>query len=257
MYFSAYLDARSIVFQYSFGKDCNVLGSAEEAASLRKNLTQLLRGVKVAKHFHLFFWAIKRLPLAIARHMVPPGVRNMRDLTTVSAATHQAKAPSPSTDIKRYRAFEARSIVSFPTPQIPIRLMSDPYFMIYAIIPIFLHRKRFLCDSNRRGRCWSWPVSSILHQYTQRHVPFFLSFFLFFFQSAYVRVLTRDVNLQQRNRPRKPSQFPTFTSSNSLTSCQDYVRSFKKSHPTLLLLSFSDCPTLQGSATKAIALRLA
>lgn len=75
--------SRSVVFQYSFGKPSNVLGNAEEASLLRRNLTQLLRGVKVSKHFHLLFRCIRLLPLSISRHLVPPGVQNMAELAVV------------------------------------------------------------------------------------------------------------------------------------------------------------------------------
>ena len=80
---------RSIVFQYSFGKDSNVLGDVREAAILRKNLTQLLRGVKVTKHLHLLFRCIKSLPVSIAKYMMPRGVKNMNDLTIVSVQSIQ------------------------------------------------------------------------------------------------------------------------------------------------------------------------
>ncbi|KAK0507631.1 hypothetical protein JMJ35_010154 [Cladonia borealis] len=76
-----YALARDVVFQYSFGKDSNVLGDVGEAAILRKNLTQLLRGVKVTKHLHLLFRCIKSLPVSIAKYIMPRGVRNMKDLT--------------------------------------------------------------------------------------------------------------------------------------------------------------------------------
>jgi hypothetical protein len=71
------------VFQYSFGKDSNVLGSAGDAAILRKNLTDLLLGVQVAKHFQLLFRMINTLPISIAKYFIPPGVKNMRELVMV------------------------------------------------------------------------------------------------------------------------------------------------------------------------------
>ena len=71
------------MFQYSFGKDSNVLGNLENAASLRRNLNQLLQGVKATKHFHSFFRIIKTMPISLSRWLIPPGAKNMRDLTMV------------------------------------------------------------------------------------------------------------------------------------------------------------------------------
>lgn len=71
------------MFQYSFGKDSNVLGNARDAAILRKNLTDLLLGVQVAKHFQLLFNVINKLPISVAKHFIPPGVKHMRDLVIV------------------------------------------------------------------------------------------------------------------------------------------------------------------------------
>ena len=75
----------SVVYQYSFCKPSNVLGNAEQAALLRRNLTELLRGVKVSKHFDLLFKAIRHLPLSLSRHLLPAGVKNMAELAVVGS----------------------------------------------------------------------------------------------------------------------------------------------------------------------------
>ena len=78
---------RSVVCRYSFRKPSNVLGGAEEAALLRKNLTQLLRGVKLSKHFYFLFQGIRLLPLRLSRHMVPAGAKNMGELVVVGSTS--------------------------------------------------------------------------------------------------------------------------------------------------------------------------
>lgn len=60
------IDFHSIVFEYSFGKESNILTSPENAASVRSNLTGLLRGAKLYKHFRKFFWAVNKLPISIS-----------------------------------------------------------------------------------------------------------------------------------------------------------------------------------------------
>ena len=41
----------SIVMQYSFGQDDNLLGDEDKIATLRKNIADLLLGVKFSQHF--------------------------------------------------------------------------------------------------------------------------------------------------------------------------------------------------------------
>lgn len=74
----------SVVFQYSFGKQSNVLGDIEEASKLRHNLTHLLRGVKISKHFPLLPRLMKVLPPSVAHLIAPEGTKNMNNLVQVS-----------------------------------------------------------------------------------------------------------------------------------------------------------------------------
>ena len=74
----------SIVMQYSFGQDDNLLGDESKAATLRKNITDLLLGVKVSQHFPWIFAFLNQLPFFIAKHIMPPGALDMLAFSKVS-----------------------------------------------------------------------------------------------------------------------------------------------------------------------------
>ena len=74
----------SIVVQYSFGRDDNLLSDEMRAEKLRANISDLLKGVKVSQHFPWIFAALDALPFSIAKHIMPPGALDMVEFSRVS-----------------------------------------------------------------------------------------------------------------------------------------------------------------------------
>ena len=74
----------SVVFQYSFDRDCNLLGNMQEASTLRQNLTELLRGWKIKGIFPWISEGLESLPSYLGRTIPPPGAKNMMNLRDVS-----------------------------------------------------------------------------------------------------------------------------------------------------------------------------
>ena len=77
------LTSFSIVVQYSFGQGDNLLGDESKASILRKNISELLLGVKISQHFPWILDALNTLPFFIARHFMPPGALDMRSFSEV------------------------------------------------------------------------------------------------------------------------------------------------------------------------------
>lgn len=74
----------SVVSQYSFGHDDDLLGDPDRASSLRAHLSELLLGVKFNQHFPWIVDMLETLPMALAKHIMPPGVLDMKEFSTVS-----------------------------------------------------------------------------------------------------------------------------------------------------------------------------
>ncbi|KAL8713856.1 MAG: hypothetical protein Q9220_002001 [cf. Caloplaca sp. 1 TL-2023] len=139
-----YALARDIVFEYSFGKPSHFLDSEHEAATLRRNMTQLLQGVKISKHFHSFFQFTKLLPAVIARHFISPGVQSMRELASMikeaidEVLTNDENAPKtpPSTSPRKEKPSIICSLLPsplLPPPEkSPSRLASESTMLILA-----------------------------------------------------------------------------------------------------------------------------
>ncbi|KAK3174712.1 hypothetical protein OEA41_001958 [Lepraria neglecta] len=70
--------ANDVVSQYSFGHDNDLLRDPIRAASLRANLSELLLGVKINQHFPWIVETLELLPMALAKHIMPPGVLDMK-----------------------------------------------------------------------------------------------------------------------------------------------------------------------------------
>lgn len=82
--------ARDVVFECAFGGKSTFLEDEGTAAELRANMTGLLLGVKIAKHFHVLFEAIKLLPASVGAYFSPRAAKNMRDLAlTVDEAIRE------------------------------------------------------------------------------------------------------------------------------------------------------------------------
>ena len=75
----------SVVLQYSFGHDNDLLGDPVRASILRANLSELLLGVKFNQHFPWIVDMLEKLPTALAKHIMPPGVLDMKEFSTASS----------------------------------------------------------------------------------------------------------------------------------------------------------------------------
>lgn len=73
----------SVVSNFSFGHDDNLLGDAVRSASLRDNLSKLLLGVKFNQHFPWIVDGLELLPVALGKSLMPPGVLDMMEFSTV------------------------------------------------------------------------------------------------------------------------------------------------------------------------------
>ncbi|KAL9091072.1 MAG: hypothetical protein Q9165_004999 [Trypethelium subeluteriae] len=73
-----YALANDIVMRYSFGHDDNLLDDEQKAGTLRKNISELLLGVKVNQHFPWIVATLDSLPFFIAKNIMPPGVLDMK-----------------------------------------------------------------------------------------------------------------------------------------------------------------------------------
>jgi hypothetical protein len=82
-----YSNIPSIVMQYSFGQDDDLLEDEENAGKLRKNISDLLLGVKVNMHFPWIISALNSIPFFIAKHIMPPGALDMKTFSDVSFAS--------------------------------------------------------------------------------------------------------------------------------------------------------------------------
>lgn len=74
----------SIVVRYCFGRDDNLLDNESKAATLRKNISDLLGGVKINQHFPWIFAILDALPFFIAKNIMPPGALDMLAFAEVS-----------------------------------------------------------------------------------------------------------------------------------------------------------------------------
>jgi hypothetical protein len=75
----------SVVTQYSFGFDDDVLADISRAAALRRNFNQLLLGVKLRSHFGWVFAVFKKLPPFLGGYFVPQAVGDMINFSRVHA----------------------------------------------------------------------------------------------------------------------------------------------------------------------------
>ena len=78
----------SVVFEHSFGRESNMLADPDKAAHVRKNLTGLLRGVKMYKHFYWLFKGLNQMPVWVLKKIASPGAKDMQELRLVSPSQH-------------------------------------------------------------------------------------------------------------------------------------------------------------------------
>lgn len=77
----------SVVINFLFAQQSNVLADEAKAATMRHNSNQLLQGIHINKHFPWLPDFLESLPLAISKPLMPPGLIDMLDLFEVSVPT--------------------------------------------------------------------------------------------------------------------------------------------------------------------------
>jgi hypothetical protein len=78
----------SVVNNFLFAHQTDVLGDETKAATLRNNSRELLLGININKHFPWFPDFLESLPLSISKPMMPPGLIDMLELFDVSPRSH-------------------------------------------------------------------------------------------------------------------------------------------------------------------------
>jgi hypothetical protein len=71
------LTENSVVSQYCFGHNPNVLANAQRAAAMRSSVLSVLRGVKFNLHFSWVRSLIRMLPASLGARFAPPGIKDM------------------------------------------------------------------------------------------------------------------------------------------------------------------------------------
>jgi len=81
---SAVLIRISVVNNFLFAQQTDVLGDEQKAATLRGNAMDLLTGININKHFPWIPDFLESLPISISKPMMPPGLIDMMALFDVS-----------------------------------------------------------------------------------------------------------------------------------------------------------------------------
>ncbi|KAL9121742.1 MAG: hypothetical protein Q9187_001696 [Circinaria calcarea] len=133
LYFGLAMD---VVSQYSFGNNNNLLKDEAECGTLRRNLTELLLGVKFSAHFPWVIDALDKLPLSLSQNLVPPGVINMMELSTKIRADIQQVLDDKDNvkkGEKRSIFYELRDSPTLPAPEKSLtRLEQEGVLLIMA-----------------------------------------------------------------------------------------------------------------------------
>ena len=85
----------SIVNQYCFGHNQNVLANPARAASMRSNVAGVLRGVKFNLHFSWVRSVVRMLPRSLSGRWIPQGVKDMLKF-------RQVRSTEPETMMRFY-----------------------------------------------------------------------------------------------------------------------------------------------------------
>jgi hypothetical protein len=75
----------SVVNNFLFAPQTDVLANEEKAATLRHNTYELLMGINVNKHFPWIPDFLESLPMSISRTLMPPGLLDLLALFNVSS----------------------------------------------------------------------------------------------------------------------------------------------------------------------------
>jgi hypothetical protein len=76
----------SVVANFLFAHQTDVLADEEEAARLRHNSHELLKGINMNKHFPWIPDMLESLPQSLTRPAMPPGLIDMFELFDVSSS---------------------------------------------------------------------------------------------------------------------------------------------------------------------------
>lgn len=82
--FSTMLIVNSVVTNFLFARQTDILADETKAAVLRHNSNELLMGININKHFPWLPDFLESLPLSISKPMMPPGLIDMLALFDVS-----------------------------------------------------------------------------------------------------------------------------------------------------------------------------
>ena len=74
---------QSIVANFSFGTESDLLADEQRCTELRANLGNLLLGIKFSYHFPWLVNGLQSLPEAIAKPIMPPGAVDMLEFQKV------------------------------------------------------------------------------------------------------------------------------------------------------------------------------
>jgi len=74
----------SVVNNFLFAQETDVLADETKAATLRHNTYELLLGINVNKHFPWIPDFLESLPVSISRPIMPPGLIDMLELFDVT-----------------------------------------------------------------------------------------------------------------------------------------------------------------------------
>lgn len=83
----------SVVTNFLFAHQTDILGDETTAATLRHNGNELLMGININKHFPWLPDFLESLPLSISKPMMPPGLIDMLALFDVSPQLYHLTMP--------------------------------------------------------------------------------------------------------------------------------------------------------------------
>lgn len=79
----------SVVTNFLFAHQSDLLSDETKAAAMRHNSNELLRGLNINKHFPWIPDFLESLPLSISKPIMPPGLIDMLALFDVSHVTKE------------------------------------------------------------------------------------------------------------------------------------------------------------------------
>ncbi|TVY18468.1 Cytochrome P450 monooxygenase TRI4, partial [Lachnellula arida] len=116
----------SVVNQYCFGHNQNVLGNPARAADMRNNVAAVLRGVKFNLHFSWVRSVVRMLPPSLAGRWVPQGVKDMLKFRRIIRQEVQQILDSKDGGENRHSVFvELRDSPTLPASEKTVQRLED------------------------------------------------------------------------------------------------------------------------------------